>query len=594
MSESIDVLNERRASTIISELTKCKVKHFLIAPGSRSTPLTLAASNNPIAETTVHFDERGLAFHALGIAKATKSPVCLICTSGTAVANFYPAIIEASMDQIPLVLLTADRPPELRDCGVNQTIDQVHMFSKYLRYEFDMPCPNEYFNESVVATTVNQAVYRSIKEPGGPVLINAMFREPFFTSKKGNTAKPDYPFPKTKYIVPEKKISDEDLAYLGEELSGVEKGIIIAGQMGSSEEADAIFDIAMRLQWPVFADSLSGLRSLGRDSSLIPFYNHILQTTYSKERMVPDVILHLGGHVVSKSLTKWLEAIDPKKYVHVANFPHRHDPNHQVTDRIEMSPPFFCKEVLPFISGRSPGLWLSIWKEASLNIEEAIDEFFSDENSSLSEPYAVHALTHLVEEESSLFFGNSLSIRYADTFLFPSEKTGLIYGNRGASGIDGNLGTIFGIAKGSENHVVGIVGDLTFLHDVNSLPLMHDPRISATLIVLNNFGGGIFHFLPIKDKSAVFDTYFAAKHHFSASNLAKAFGASFSRPATKKQYLEEVEKSIQEKTSHIIEIETDGKANFALHKELNSILSKKMKRTKKEGALSYFIGARGR
>lgn len=580
--KSIDITNEERAKTVISELIKSSVRYFLISPGSRSAPLTLAAAQNPLAETVVHFDERGLAFHGLGIAKATSLPVCLICTSGTALMNFYPGVVEASKSNVPLIILAADRPPELRDTGANQTIDQVKPFGNYCRWEIDFAFQDLSIPESMIATTINHAVYRSTSSPPGPVLINCMIREPSLSKKSTPNFTMDIsPLPTTRYYISQKSLPSEEYQYLADEISVYEKGMIIVGSQSLTHDEECILSFAMKLQWPVFADPLSGLRELGRDTHLIHHYNYILTTTAAKEKMLPDVVIHLGGPMVSKHLTKWLEALELKKYLHVANFPHRQDPGHLVTDRIEMEATEFCKHMCQALKARPPSLWLSLWKEYSLEVEEALSKIFQ-ENHFLSESFTIHSIEERVSKDCSFFFASSLSIRYADSLFFPREKGGTIFGNRGASGIDGTIATAIGVARGLKTRVLAILGDLAFLHDLNSLALLEKNPLSITFLVLNNEGGGIFHFLPVAEKKEYFEKFFETKHSFSMKAFAKAFNIPYHSPKNQLEYLDTLEECTKVETPNILEIKTTGKENYELYQQIEKVLQNRLSRNKKE------------
>lgn len=582
---SIDQSNEERSKIVISELIKSSVRYFLIAPGSRSTPLTLAAAQNPLAETVVHFDERGLAFHGLGIAKATSLPVCLICTSGTALMNFYPAVVEASKSQVPMIILAADRPPELRDTGANQTIDQVKPFGSYCRWEIDFAFQDLSLPQSAIASTINHAVYRSMTSPAGPVLINCMIREPLLSKKSVSQFTMDIsPLPKTRYYLCQRSLPDEEFQYVADELSQYEKGVILVGSQTLTFEEESILSLAMKLQWPVFADPLSKVRELGRDTHLIHHYNYILTVTAAKEKMTPDVVLHLGGHIVSKHLNKWIESLKLKKYLHVANFPNKHDPSHIVTDRIEMEGAAFCKSLCSFLKGRPPSLWLSLWKEYAFEVEEVLTQIF-EENKALSEPFAVHSIEDRVLKDCSFFFASSLSIRYADSLFFPRERIGTIYANRGASGIDGTIATAIGVARAHKTRVLAVLGDLAFLHDVNSLALLEKESLPITFLVLNNEGGGIFHFLPVAERKEHFEKFIEAKHSFSMKAFAKAFNIPYHCPKQQLEYLDTLEEFTKIDTPNMIEVKTTGRENHDLYQQIEKVLQNRLSRSKKEKGL---------
>ena len=282
MIKKTPTINLYWSSLIIEELIRCGVELFCIAPGSRSSMLTVAAAENKRAKTLVHFDERGCGFYALGYASAAKKPVAIITTSGTAVANLFPSVIEASKKKIPLIILTADRPPELRYTGANQTIDQVKIFGDYVKWFFDFPTPTDEISPKFVLTTIDQLVYRAQSETPGPVHINCMFREPLtpkestypkiiINQKIEDWLKQKSPF--TIYHKSESKIRDKDIAALSAKLRNIKSGIIAVGKLSSKTEQDAALKLAHRLGWPIFADVTSGLRLSSQDPNLIHYFD---------------------------------------------------------------------------------------------------------------------------------------------------------------------------------------------------------------------------------------------------------------------------------------------------------------------------------
>ncbi len=586
MSEELNFSTSRK---IVSECIKSSVRNFVIAPGSRSAALTLSIAENPLAETVVHFDERGAAFHALGIAKATGRPAVVVSTSGTALANFYPAIMEAHHSRTPLIILSGDRPSELQDCGANQTIDQVKPFGNFLRFEVDLHCSDPLLSLDYIASSVNQAIYRSLSSPKGPVFINAKFREPFYELPPIDTKeeKNPLPLPNTRYFPVEKTLPPSYFPLIAGEFSRREKGVIIVGELPSEENGEAILSLAMRLQWPIFADPLSGLRKIGRDSSMIAYYNHILLTTPAKEKLTPEMVLHFGGAFVSKPLLKWLESMQPEHFYHVGNFPSRQDPIHKVTERIEMRPDHFCEKIVEVIKGRAPSTWLSLWKEYSLSIEEHLSEFTSDLKE-LSELSSMNMLMKYHKEELSFFVGSSLPIRFFDSFFFPKESSGPIFGNRGVSGIDGNIATALGVARGLKEPIIAVLGDLTFLHDVNSLSIAKLYPVPIIFIVFNNDGGGLFQYLPMANEKKYFSEFFQVPHQIDIEKLASGFGISYFHPTSLNAFTETLDAAVTQNTPTIIEVTTDSKETFDLSQELETYLKKKISKGKKGSKPHYF------
>ncbi len=585
---SVEELNETQAKAIISELIKCSCDQFVISPGSRSSPLVLAVLEDPMAKSTVHFDERGAAFYAYGLAKATRRPVCVIVTSGTAAANLLPAAVEAKKDGVPLILLTADRPFEQHDCFSNQTMKQVGLFQLAVKDEVDIPPPGLNLNIKSLSRRIDQACYQAIQAPMGPIHINVMIPEPLFskTSKKSFDNHLT-PLPATTYTRGELSISDEEFEFLAAQFAGKERGIIIVGELPNDEELEPILNLAMKLQWPLFADTGSGLRSFGRDTTFIPFYNHILQTTYSKEKLIPEAILYLGGTVVSKPLLAWVSSVLCKLFVHVVNSPYSYDSIFSFTHHVEMKSSRFCLGLAKRINSREPSYWLSLWKEYSLHIEEILTDFF-EEHGTINEPYTVFSFIKFLSNDTDLFFSNSLPIRYADSFLFPTQEIGTIYSKRGLSGIDGVLAMAGGLSTGTKRPLICLIGDMAFLHDLNTLALLKEKNIPVTIILLNNGGGGIFHFLPIGTKKRECSEYWIQKHERQFDKFVQAFDIPYFKIETKKQYEELISSSAESRGLCIVEVQTDSGQNYQLHLELEEYLKKRMMRSKKEKELTYF------
>lgn len=538
--------NERAARDLIDQLIQQGVTYFCSAPGFRSTPLALAAAEHPRAKLFIHFDERGLGFHALGYAKATGKPAALIVTSGTAVGNLYPAVMEAAHSNLPLIILTADRPPELRDVHANQACDQIKFFGSYVRYHFDLPTPSPERPNRFLATTVAQAVYRS---KDGPVHLNCAFSEPFLGQQPASF-EPTIP---CDYEKPEITASEASLKKWAALLNGAEKGAIVVGALRTPHEYAPLFELAEKLQWPILGDILSGLRSLGSQNSVVRYWETILK---NEKDLQPDVILHLGEQCVSKKLLQWSEA----PILHVSSHAERCDPKHQVTHRVICDPMRMCKQILPYLTKCTKG-WLREWKECEIQLEGAIQSFFSKEGK-LSEPGLFKALP---ASFPALYIGNSMPIRDADRFFFPQTPTGPIFANRGLSGIDGNIATCAGIATSTP--LIAIMGDQTALHDLNSLAMLKKSVHPVTLIIINNGGGGIFSFVSVPPKEKIAEEVFAAAHNWTFEKAAALFDIPYShveRPSELTALLGE---------TRIIEITTTRSENLALHRDLDLCLS---------------------
>ncbi|MCK4857808.1 MAG: 2-succinyl-5-enolpyruvyl-6-hydroxy-3-cyclohexene-1-carboxylic-acid synthase, partial [candidate division Zixibacteria bacterium] len=340
-------INHLWPKLMIEELVRCGATNFCISSGSRSAPLVLAAAENENVDSIIHTDERAAAFYAVGYAKASGNPAVLICTSGTALANYYPAIVEASFSGTPLLVLSSDRPVELRDSSAPQTIDQVKIFGSYLRWFFDLHSPDIVINPAFLLTTIDQAVYRARRTPPGPVQINCQFREPL-APPDGEQDFSEYlapvkhwldgKKPYTKYLPPETRPADDDLLEIAERIQSATKGMIVVGLLPVGSEKKSIIRLANRLGWPLLADIASGLRFAGiKASNVLCHYDLYLRVADFREKYRPDLILHFGGLPTAKSLCQYIEQ-SKAEYIVINNHPYRQDPSHLVTQRIEAEP----------------------------------------------------------------------------------------------------------------------------------------------------------------------------------------------------------------------------------------------------------------
>lgn len=555
-------LNELWAQLLIKELIHHGIRFFCISPGARSTPLTVAVSNHPLAESHIHYDERGMAFHALGIAKGSKRPVALIVTSGTATGNLLPAIMEAHHDNVPLIILTADRPPELRDCGANQTTDQVKMFQNFINWQGDFPCPDAKIAQSFVGTTVAQAMSRALQEPIGPIHLNCMFRKPLLDIENTGAmslhqASRSIHAAQTLLSLGKTVLDEKALDQIADELSEYEKGLILVSGTVSIEDLEKVHSLSRSLQWPIFPDIFSSIRSGGSGYGVIPYYDLILKSIGAHEDYSPDAILQLGDRFVSAKLTDWIASKKPKVHCHITPHGDRKDPIHSVTHRARTEIDHFLTHFPPLISGRSPSSWLEKWKELNLVVAQGVKSYFH-ENNSFSEPHLFHALKDSIPSSTALFFSNSMNVRNGDAFFAPGAPVGPIFGNRGLSGIDGNIATVAGIAKGLGKPVIAFLGDLAFLHDLNSLPLLKNLPIK--LVIVNNNGGDIFNFLPTGNCVEAFTT----PHQHVLKHAASLFDIPYENPGSSDDLagLFEVEGPL------LIEVNTLQGQNPALHRDL--------------------------
>ncbi len=513
-------LNADFAALYIEALVALGVTYFCIAPGSRSSPLVLALAENEQAETFVHFDERGLGFHALGAAAASRIPTGILVTTGTAVANLLPAIMEAHEDKIPLIILTADRPPELQRCGANQTCDQQEIFSQYCRFTTELPAPAPEISEHFISSTLSLAVHKALYPTPGPVHINCVFREPLIQNRSRiilpKTFKKKAPL---EYAIPQ-----EDKQEWEEILRSHRKGVIVLGSLPSTQDLSAVFALAEKLQMPILSDILSQGRCYGKHPNLIPFYDSLLK---AYPFLKADCILHIGDRLVSNILQEWLSSHTDTPYLQLTTHSNRQDPCHQVTHQITNPIASFCQSLdLPDMPENAS--WLSSWRELSSQVTSILKEFFA--TSAFTGSKFFFELEQELPSHLGLFIGNSLPIRDAEHFFFPHEKRAPLFGQRGVSGIDGNIARIAGTAQKLEKKMVGIIGDQTFLHDINSLSQLSKLSYPVLLIVLNNCGGRIFSALPVQKKFPhLIDHFFAASHNYHFEHAAHLFHLPYLR-----------------------------------------------------------------
>ena len=567
-------INSYWASLVVEELVRLGVTQFYISPGSRSTPLTVAAVRHEKAQCSICHDERGAAFQALGYAKATFRPAALICTSGTAAANYYPAVIEAAMDFVPLLVLGADRPPELLDTGANQTIFQHHLFGQYVRWFFQMPTPDRSISPEFVLTTIDQAVSRTMHPPAGPVHLNFMFREPleprvepFSTvdsaaEKRWRTSDK----PHTVYQVETQRLDAESIQTVLDVFQNSEHGLIVLGRLQPTQQASGeILELIQHLGWPVYADIASGFR-LGH-----PDLPHIKEFELDSQSE-PDTVLHLGGPILSKRVQHWLSSTGPANYVQVHAAPNRLDPNHKVTHRIVSGVTAFCELLTTHWVPRTT----PTPKEANSICKAAINTFFEN-TSELSEPLVARLVSQLLPNQHGLALGNSMPVRDMNMYADYNGSRARVGTNRGASGIDGNLASAVGFAAGLQQAVTLLIGDVAFLHDINSLQLVKQSRYPMQIICLNNNGGGIFSFLPISQYEDVFQ-FFETPHHRHFEHAARLFDLNYFRPKTKHEFITVYKRALTDGTSTIIEMNTTTQENSKLHHDLERHIQIKVKK----------------
>lgn len=559
---------------LIEELVRNGITRFVISSGSRNSPLVIAAAKNPKCETIVHTDERGAAFYALGYAKSSGKPPVLIATSGTANANYYPAVIEASQSALPMILLTADRPIELRDTGAPQTMNQVALYGKYVRWSFDFPAPSMEIEPQFVLTTVDQAVYRSLRAPSGPVHLNCQFREPLaplatednlsdYTTSLAQWQSDDKPH--TKYLTPTVRTTKGEIDEIAAKISSSKNGLMVAGPMHAFSQKDHILAVAEKLGIPLLADVGSGLRfDKQASNNILTHYDYILRTPEFLDKFKPDLVIHLGGLPVSNMLNTFLKNSNPK-YIYVNDTPFRQDSFHQVNLRVEMDPNTFCKMLIEKEIKANSQL-LQLVKNADLIAQQALEKIY-EENKTQNELAVARYVIQNLPENHNLFVGNSMPIRDADGTGLKRDVSIHVGVNRSVNGIDGIIASAVGFAAGNKKSTTLLLGDLSMLHDLNSLLLVRNSKTPIFLVVLNNNGSAIFSYLPIAQDNDYFEEFFATPNNITFEHAARQFDLDYFHPTSIAEFEQAFLKSIISDKSTIIEVQTDREASFQNHKK---------------------------
>lgn len=574
---STENINLIWASLIIDECIRNGSDTFFLAPGSRCTPLTLAVARHPEAKAVRHFDERGLAFAALGFARATGRAGVVICTSGTAVSNLTPAVVEAAMDAQPMLLLTGDRPFELRDCGANQAIPQTQALSPYVKSMTDLACPDINIPPEAVLTTVDQA-FSFLRK--GPVHLNCPFREPLAALPDRSDAEAYLislhqwsrgRHPYTSVFHPVAQPDEISLYGLKEMLGDNSRVLIVAGGGISEAEALAIEQLGEMQGWPIISDVCSGLHFGPRRHEVVRHVDALVGRDGFPPELRPDHVLQFGCRFLSKPLQMALETQSPKTWIQVSGREGRFDPLHRVSHRFVSEIDRFCLFWHQERLAPTEASWKRGWVSADAEVEKIYHAQLDDAHT-LSEPGVARAVTRLLPKLHGLVLGASMPIRDVNQFAAPNRHQVHVACNRGASGIDGTLATAVGYARGLSQCVTVLLGDLAALHDLNSLALVSDSKVPVIVIVINNRGGGIFHFLPVNDASAEFETFFGTPHAWDFEHAAGQFDLPYARIKDPDEFVQAYEEALSTRKNCLIEVETDRNQNLQQHAALSEML----------------------
>lgn len=564
----------------VDELVRAGVRHFCVCPGSRSTPLALAIARQPGARLWLHIDERSAGFFALGLAKAGRTPVALVCTSGTAAANFLPAVVEAWYARVPLVVLTADRPHELRDVGAPQTIDQVNLFGVHARWFVDMAEPDASPDMlRYVRTVAGRAVATAQRGPAGPVHINCPYREPLLIdpllAAQAAAARPEA----QSYVAVRsglRALEPVELVRLADRLARAERGLIICGAQDDPALAEPLALLAAALGYPLLADPLAGLRCGPHDHTLlIDSYDAFLRDGRFAATCAPDLVLRFGAMPVSKPLLLYLQQHPTCHQIVVDGDAGWNEPTLLAGEFVHAHARQLCEALLAALPVARPGSplrsaptsrWAATWQAAQQLTRAAIDGHMR-EVGELFEGKVFAELQALLPAGALLYAGNSMPIRDLDTFFGGTDRPIRLLGNRGANGIDGVVSSALGAAAAGAGPAVLVIGDLSFYHDSNGLLAARQHGLDATIILLNNDGGGIFSFLPQAADPEHFEALFGTPHGLDFAPLAQMYGAHYTRVDGWAQFRDAVQAGVAGSGLHIVEVPTERGRNVTLHRE---------------------------
>lgn len=569
------------ADKFVNQLVDAGVRNVCISPGSRSTPLTLAFENNKKIKKHIFVDERQSGFFALGLAKQSNFPVAIVTTSGTAAVELYPAIVEAYQNRVPLIICTADRPPQLRNKGANQTINQDNLYRNHIRffYDADLPELNKKSLEKLLNKT-NEAFRISLIADRGPVHINFPFDKPLEPNLSTdeisevklkeieNTNTPQI------YYASDRLFIKKDFNELLSKINQSSTGFIVVGPANFNEPVKKkIRKLSQTSGFPIFADGASNFRTGVKEKDLIiTNYDAFLRSEEFHNKFQPDTIIQFGRTPTSTALENYFSKIKSSRYI-INEFGDCYDPSGTAKKVIKADVYSFIDNLLKNIDGSSKkknSQWLKFLLQLD-DLAEWLKVEFINNSHLIDETNIIWNLARNIPEKGILFVSNSTPIRDLDYFLQKSSKNFIIHQNRGASGIDGIISTSLGIAEAAKERTFLIIGDLAFYHDLTSLLNAKSKYINLTIILINNNGGGLFNFLPIADEKDVFKKYFITPLKLDFEKITKTFGLDYKLVKTSTQL--NLALNRRSDSPQVIEIKTDAADSLKKRKDYwNSVV----------------------
>lgn len=575
-------MNEYIAA-LVDEFYQLGVRHAVFSPGSRSTTMAMLFKEHEGFETYMNIDERSASFMALGIAKAHKEPTVLVCTSGSAVAHYLPAVLEAQYSGVPLIVLSADRPHTLLHVGAPQTVDQHKIFGTAVNYFEELAVPQESHYYTYPRQVARKAYMKAMDTKKGPVHINVPLFEPLVPELSRNhfeAGRSSFKVVKPNYGSVFDCRHENDLTHINNavdiahgndgtnEINDLfkryERILILAGPQIDIDEAETIRSFGAALQAPILADPLSNVRGCGTSKVVISTYDALLAGQALWHELKPDCVIQFGQIVVSKRVQQMIASWTDVEYIEVNPTMDSMNPTGKTTIQMQAS-----IEVFTNLYGKnnSSDTYLNIWQrleqEGKMQLSTAIDEPHCFEGRTIRE------LQDHIPEDGQVFVANSMTIRDFDYFWFSGESKAVLYGNRGVNGIDGTISTALGLAvNGRPTYLV--TGDLSLFHDLNGLAVAKTHNLNLTIILHNNDGGGIFEYLPQKGTKH-FDYLFSTSQGLDYSGAAKLYGCGYTKISSPDELSSALAKIGQESGVHIIEIPTNREYSRELHKKYTKV-----------------------
>ncbi len=555
------------------ELVAAGVRDVVVCPGSRSTPMALAVAMHPGLRVLVDLDERGAGFLALGLAKASRRPVAVLVTSGSAAANLLPAAVEADAGRVPLILLTADRPPELRDRGAPQTIDQVRMFGRFVRWDAELPVPSD--DPALIAHVrhvVGRAIAMAVSAPAGPVHLDLAYREPLIPH---GSLLPDGPHAPFTQVHATTSVPLDVVGSVADRLACARRPVIWCGPLDDALFPPAVTRLATILGAPILADGLANLRVGPHDQShVIGRTATVLRSRSFTEAHQPDVVLRFGGTPTSRTTLEWLARSDAEHIV--VDHGGWNEPTLHASMFVHADPTPFAGLIADAndIAPVTDPEWLGAW----LTADRRADEAMRDELTAIDEPFEGAAFAELegaLPPSSILWAGSSMPVRDLDVFLPAGDSAVRCLANRGTNGIDGVVSSALGAAAAQPSTpVLLVLGDVSFLHDVNALAVARVPDVSLTILLVDNDGGGIFSFLPQATAECPevglpdhFERLLGTPHGTDLAAVARALGADVSDVRTG-AIGPAVAASFERSGIKVLRLGTDRARNVELHRRV--------------------------